>query len=88
MGSTSIAMGEPARARPARREPGLPPRPRWATHRSLRTLIVGPLTLGLWSVVPFVWVLVDFVLILTGGVRDRDGPAPALSRVPCGQHRH
>lgn len=39
----------------------------------LTTLILGPLTLGVWWIVTFVWVMVDFVLILCGGVRDQHG---------------
>jgi hypothetical protein len=39
----------------------------------LQTLILGPLTLGLWWLVVGVWVLVDFILILTGSVRDPYG---------------
>ncbi len=39
----------------------------------LTSLILGPLTLGLWYIVTFVWLLVDFILILAGGVRDQYG---------------
>lgn len=39
----------------------------------LTSLILGPLTLGLWYVVTFVWVIIDFVLILSGGVSDQYG---------------
>lgn len=37
------------------------------------SLVLGPLTCGLWYAVTLVWVLVDFVLILTGGVDDQWG---------------
>lgn len=39
----------------------------------LTSLIAGPLTCGVWYAVTIVWVLVDFVLILTGGVSDQYG---------------
>jgi len=39
----------------------------------LTTLILGPLTCGLWYAVTLVWVLVDLVCILTGAVSDEWG---------------
>lgn len=39
----------------------------------LQALILVPITLGLWAIVLFVWVMVDFVLILSGSVRDGQG---------------
>ena len=39
----------------------------------LTTLVLGPLTLGLWFIVTFVWIVVDFILILSGGVTDQYG---------------
>jgi TM2 domain-containing membrane protein YozV len=39
----------------------------------LQCLILVPLTLGLWALVIIVWVVVDFILILAGSVKDRYG---------------
>lgn len=39
----------------------------------LTTLIAGPLTLGAWYLVTFIWVMVDLILILTGSVKDQYG---------------
>jgi TM2 domain-containing membrane protein YozV len=39
----------------------------------LQTLILGPLTLGAWFVVTFIWALIDFILILAGSVTDQYG---------------
>jgi TM2 domain-containing membrane protein YozV len=39
----------------------------------LQTLILTPLTLGLWGIVVLVWIVVDFILILAGSVKDGQG---------------
>ena len=39
----------------------------------LQTLILVPLTLGIWALVVIVWVIIDFILILTGSVTDKYG---------------
>jgi TM2 domain-containing membrane protein YozV len=39
----------------------------------LQTMILGPLTLGAWLVVTFIWAAVDFILILVGSVTDQYG---------------
>lgn len=39
----------------------------------LQSLILVPITLGLWGFVILVWIVIDFVLILSGGVRDQYG---------------
>lgn len=35
----------------------------------LQTLILVPITLGLWVFVVLIWCIIDFILILSGGVR-------------------
>jgi len=39
----------------------------------LQSLILTPLTLGLWSFVVLIWVVVDFIMILSGSVKDSQG---------------
>lgn len=39
----------------------------------LQTLILVPLTLGLWLIVILVWVVIDFILILVGSIHDQYG---------------
>ena len=39
----------------------------------LQTLILVPLTLGIWALVVIIWVIIDFILILTGSVTDKYG---------------
>ena len=39
----------------------------------LQALILVPLTLGIWAIVVITWVIIDFILILTGSVTDKYG---------------